>query len=512
MIINKLRNNMDDLIELSNVVSKLKSRNIEIIDQGNKESLSYQLYDGICNNKIKNDEDAAQLLYQKEIKKNTLRKLKSRLRNKLLNTVFFIDTNKPNVSDFLSAITYTHKHYSIIRLLIFFGGRKTAIEHGEKIYSIAKKFEMSEMQYLLSQILKSHHALYSNNHKKYKHYLKEFKIAKENLNAEEFALDCILYQQILTQKSKSSFDDIQKHFDEKINELEVFKSKISSFTFNRNYYTFMLRFAEIQPERLSLIQICEEAINYFKSVPFANPAIFFAYDLRILKYCILNKDRVKGENIFFTYDGKFQHLPNTQSALFYYYIILNLHVKTYNNAFQILYTAITDSNFRKLSIANRKSFTLIESYVHFLLNTGKIDPSQTDFDTSKIKKFKINKFLNDIPTHSKLKTGGNIALLIIHVLFLLQMKKQNDIIDRVDALNQYCYRYLRNDETYRYNCFIKMLIQMTKANFNRIRTIRYTSSLRNKLISMPLEQSSISLDTEIIPFEDLWEMVLELLD
>ncbi|MEL6989086.1 MAG: hypothetical protein AAGK97_14835, partial [Bacteroidota bacterium] len=113
---------------------------------------------------------------------------------------------------------------------------------------------------------------------------------------------------------------------------------------------------------------------------------------------------------------------------------------------------------------------------------------------------------------TKDKRGLNIAILIVHVLFLLHLKKYNQIIDRTEALNQYCYRYLRTDDTFRSNCFIKMLLQIPKADFNRMRTERYAEKFVNKLRSMPLSVSTQSAEVEFFPYEDLWEITLEMLD
>ena len=53
---------------------------------------------------------------------------------------------------------------------------------------------------------------------------------------------------------------------------------------------------------------------------------------------------------------------------------------------------------------------------------------------------------------------------------------------------------------------------MTKADFHPIRTERYTADLLAKLKSVPLELSEQPLEVEIIPYEDLWEMVMKLLE
>ena len=117
-----------------------------------------------------------------------------------------------------------------------------------------------------------------------------------------------------------------------------------------------------------------------------------------------------------------------------------------------------------------------------------------------------------MPVHSKDKRRRNIPILIIHVLFLLQQKKYEKVIDRVESLNLYCYRYLRKDDTYRSNCFIKMLLQLPKANFHREAVIRKTKKYHKMLVNNPSNLRMQSSEVEIMPYEMLWEYVLDSLD
>ena len=90
--------------------------------------------------------------------------------------------------------------------------------------------------------------------------------------------------------------------------------------------------------------------------------------------------------------------------------------------------------------------------------------------------------------------------------------KYNKIIDKIDALTQYTYRYLNKDDTFRSNCFIKMLLQMVKADLHPVRTKTYTETLRKKLENSHLIIDERSAQVEIIPYDFLWDMIIELLE
>ena len=200
----------------------------------------------------------------------------------------------------------------------------------------------------------------------------------------------------------------------------------------------------------------------------------------------------------FTKHGSF----NWNIALLYQLVIC-LHSKYYQQAYDIYLDAIDKSN--DFYDAFKEDWTVLEAYIYFLIVSGKINEERK-------KKFYIGKFLNEVPTYSKDKRGLNIPILIIQSLFLLHRRRFSEVIDRTEALNTYAYRYLRRDETYRSNCFIKMILTLPAANFHRQAVIRRARKFREKLELEPLEVSGESSEVEIIPYEKLWEMVLDSLD
>ena len=57
-----------------------------------------------------------------------------------------------------------------------------------------------------------------------------------------------------------------------------------------------------------------------------------------------------------------------------------------------------------------------------------------------------------------------------------------------------------------------MLIIIPKSNFHKQAIIRKTKQLRRKLESVPIEVAKQSNEVEIVPYEILWELVLDSLD
>ncbi|MBK8192314.1 MAG: hypothetical protein IPK76_03665 [Lewinellaceae bacterium] len=121
------------------------------------------------------------------------------------------------------------------------------------------------------------------------------------------------------------------------------------------------------------------------------------------------------------------------------------------------------------------------------------------------------KFLNETPVFSKDKRGMNIPILVVQLLYDVLDERFDAGIDRVEAVEKYTSRYIRRDEHFRSNCFLKMLIQMPEAAFHKEAAARKAERYLTQLGEMPLEIADQAHEIEIIPYEDLWGMILEML-
>jgi len=149
--------------------------------------------------------------------------------------------------------------------------------------------------------------------------------------------------------------------------------------------------------------------------------------------------------------------------------------------------------------------------VHFLVKAGKIElPEEAEKEA--YSKFRLGRFLNNTPTYSKDRRGMNIPILVVHILFMILQKRHDEAIDRMEAIDRYCSRYLVKGSTFRNNCFIKMLLTIPKSAFNRIKTEREVQKYRERLDENPLNVTNQTHEIEVIPYEDLWELTIELLD
>ena len=174
------------------------------------------------------------------------------------------------------------------------------------------------------------------------------------------------------------------------------------------------------------------------------------------------------------------------------------HLKKFDRLVYLVHHVFSDGNISNYK-ALYQSWKIREAYCNLLIMAGKID--QEEIERSPIKPLRINKFVNDTEMYNKDKRGLNIAILLVPLIYCLVKKQYGQILDKMDSLRQYSFKYLRKDETLRSNCFIKMILKLPEANYHPLRTARYVKKHKKILYENPAELGMNRTDTEIIPYE-----------
>ncbi|MEO0731638.1 MAG: hypothetical protein AAFZ52_02305 [Bacteroidota bacterium] len=193
-----------------------------------------------------------------------------------------------------------------------------------------------------------------------------------------------------------------------------------------------------------------------------------------------------------------------QIKLMEYAVLLGLRTGQYDFAY-LEFVGVSHRQLKRYLRQNHIEYWLIlEAYVNFLVVAGCI---QIKDEWSSLRRFRVNKFVNDVPAYSRIKKGMNIQILILQVLFLIVLKKFDQAIDRTDALAAYSSRYLRDNENLRNSCFFKILRITIQENFVREAVRRKAQKTFERMLST---RNSLAVnDTEIVPYEVLWEILLD---
>lgn len=501
---------MKILQELVSIVTRHRIKKIEVLSNINNQTKLNKLYSAIESKTIDSDEDAFKLLFNEGESIENYYKLKYRFKNRLLNTILVINPTKKTMSPIEKAYFRCNRIWTISNILNSFGAVKTSTDLIGKGLRDAEKYDFVDYSMLFYSSLARYAALNIQDRNTFEKYASKYQIYKELYDKENEVI--LVYCRLMS--SYQNLRSLEKNtdlLDESFKTLQRNKISNETIKYTRYYYRSFCLIYLARQQYDQVIEACEKAIGKIDQKEFQLTNTKYAYDIILLQCFIQLKEYAKGEKVYKKYAGLFPKNSLNWFSLRYYYFILATHSRKYDRCEPIMSVIAENKEISRAASILEENFQVFEAFTHFLIRCGKIELAQSLVNKPK-RQFRLGRFLNEVPHFSKDKRGLNISILILQVLFLLQERKYSQIIDRTDALNQYCYRYLRKDETFRSNCFIKMFIKMVEADFNRIRTERYVEPLWQKLQEVPIHVAEQGIEVEIIPYEDLWPMVLEMLD
>lgn len=496
---------MKELIDLVKVVTRNKVKSIRTIDSEDNDRIT-DFYNRLTQNQFGNDVEASQFYFNSDEKSSKYRKLKNKLKQRLWDSIIFVDTSSPRFNDSQKAFYTCQKYLIIIRILLGRNARTSALDLMKRTLKFSKRFEFSEISLEIYRLLRSHHAMKTGDRKKYEFFDQKVNEYDEIVNAENIVR--YHYDRLaLESRNKSNVtEEYHKVAAEAFREFS--KIKVTSLR-------FILFSGVVKTEYLINAKRYSEAVNESDNILIAlqeksaigNQFLAQFHYIKLIAYTQLQKYEL-GKKVY--EDCCLMFEPGSVrwfNAHDIYYILL-MRTKSYGELFPIYQKVTTNPSFKSVPAARKETWRIYEAYLHFLLLIKKLIVPEN----SRIHNFRVNKFLNEVPKYSLDKAGYNIPVLIIQILILITQKRYDQLNDKIEAIEKYSSRYLRKDNNFRSNCFIKMLLQIPKRQYHRKAVERHAMPYLKKLHSVPLDKANQSFEIEIIPYEHLWAYVLESLD
>lgn len=499
---------MRDLIEIVDLFdnTKLKTSGIlkHIIEPGSKME---RLYEAIAQGQAKSDEDAKMLFSDGKGDGAYISNLKSDLKERLINTFFLLDFKESNYSGRQKAFYECQKRWAAIMVLLTRNAKISGIDLAERLLRHTIRFEFTELTLDILRVLRLQYSTVDGDLKKYEQVCEQYdwyeKVWLMESRAERYYSELMIH----FTNSKATQVEIVGQANRYFSELEPFMQECESFKLHLFGNLIKIMAYNIENDYASTAKLCEQVIEFFAKKDYDSglPLQVFYYNLII---CYLQlREFEKGQLAISRCEYYFEEWSFNWFKLQELFFLLAVHTGHYDDAYA-LYEKISP-RLDKKHIQTLEMWRIYQLYLYFLVKTGKITHPEAK---EKVGKVKINRLLNDITLFSKDKRGMNISLLIIQILFALVDKNYDQTVERIDAIEKYCSRYLNQHDTYRSNCFIKMLLALPLASFHREGVIRKTERYHKMLTSVPLEAARQAHEIEIIPYEALWEMTVSTLD
>ncbi len=495
---------MRDLVELVGLVNKTKLKGSGILKFIiEPDSKMERLFNALLDKNVENDEDAKSLFKEDDV---NLTSLKNKLKERLLDAIFLLDFKEANFTNRQKAFFECYKKWSAAMTLLIRNAKIIGIDQLERLLRHAKHFEFTELTLDILRVLRLQYSTVDGDVNKYEEakaqYSEYEKIWQMESKAEFF------YSELMVQytNSKSTKEEVTQQAEEFYAELKPFMAVCPSFKLHLFGRMVHLLIYNSVNDYANTAKLCEEAIAFFDKKDYDSglPLQVFYYNL-IVCYLQLGEFE-KGQKAIERCEYFFEEGSFNWFKLQELFFLLAVRTGHWEESYYLYDKVVNYARFEDKQVQIVEMWRIYQAYVFYLIKLGKIPQSVL---SERSKKFKMGKFINDINLFSKDKGGMNISVLIVQILYAIAEKDYEKSSERIDGIEKYCSRYLKDDATFRSNCFIKMLLQAPKARFHREASSRGAERYFKLLKTVPLDAANQAHEIEIIPYEFLWEMVLE---
>jgi hypothetical protein len=497
---------MDHLIELVQFLSKNKFKHLEVFVENSRLRVFYEkLRDG----SLKTEQEARDYFFPNDKNAKTYYyRLAQQLEERLVNLLFLVDFHQTAANELQRDALICYRNYAAFQSLLARFMRAPAIKIAEETIKISLKYEFTDISLPFARHLALHYGSVDSNRQKFNIYSQLATKMQELMNAEILAEKYYAEMFLHYGLGRSSDLVFAKKVANYSDELRSYTKRLSSYRLNLLAHHVFIFAHQVMTDYAKMAEACREALHFFEQqqqrdsraiiINFTSLLIAALHMLGHYQEAINESKKIlvlapKNNINWF----------NASEILIY----THLHAQQYELALAVLIEVKNNPALSKQPSLVQERCRTSEAMVFYLIRAGKLQqPEGVEFN------FRTKKFINEFSKSLHDKSGNNIVLITLMILFLLLDEDYSSIIDKIDALKAYTHRHLRRDETYRTNCFIKMILQLEKGDFHPVAVQRKAEPYYKKLLAVPLHKAKQDHDLEIIPYETLWTFILESLE
>lgn len=498
---------MKDLIDLIQIVTKSKIRSAELLGIGRDDgSKIEELYDLIHRD---GDEDqVSQALYGVDKQSTVYQKLRKNLRDRLVNYLFIIDQSHASYTDRQRAYYECCKDWAATKILFAKNASHAAISLARKVLKYARKFEFTELLMDVHHQLRLYYGTIEGDFTLFQQHNREYKLMAQRWADENLAEELYIELSIGGVNSKATQTEIQEkarlyhqQIKESLEQNDAYHLHLCGLLIEASIYSSVNEYGE-------LLQVCNRGIDFFakKEYVASIPLQVFYYQQAVcnlqLRDFVAAQESLKN-CLNYMQEGDFNWFKAFELSF-----MLQMHLGQYSDAYAMYLVATKHPKFKDLPENIRETWKIAEAYLVLLTELEKFNGPRIAGE----KNFRLTRFLNEIQVFSKDKAGMNVPVLILEILFHLVQGNFTTLVDREEAIDKYRKRYLKDAESTRSNVFIKMLLQIPRCGFDRAKIISRAAKDLQTLTATPIELANQVYEIEIIPYEKLWEYILEVLN
>jgi hypothetical protein len=436
------------------------------------------------------------------VRSSSFQVLKSTVYKKLINGLFILNLGDKNGSTAYAVARYENSKALFAAKILSMLGQKDAAEYiSRREFPESERFEFSDNAVEFLSILLNGAVVggeitnYKELRRKHEKWLHAY-YAENEYSAKLNDLR-LLYTKRGADRPQEREHLLELAFrsSEAFNQTPTFKLGLTSFRLRTLIH-------QTTGEYEQCAAICSEAEQFIRSrKEFATAVRLAEFALKRLVCATHLRDTAMGESAakvcFDAYKpGNFNWFLSMEN-----YFLLQMAVLDFKKARAILSETSSQQEFNALDKFIQERWTLYEFYLLY---------AEGDLSKSNRLRHKrivsLKDFLSYIPTYSSDKTGYNVSVLILHVLYLIETGDTRELAQRIDALENYRIRHLKRTNN-QADLFIRLLAKMSQGPRNRRVIDDKTQNLAAELRASNERAPGLE-GIQILPFDWLWNQIL----
>lgn len=494
---------MEDLKRLVRIISKRKQRQFPLLElksineNSSKENIFFRyIKKGIINT----DDDASTLIYGAKSDDDRFRMLKSRLKQKLLNHMFFLDFSENNqkASNQYEQECIQQLHQA--KMLLFTGENKVAKSLVLKALTTAERCEFTK--YIITS-LEELVQIYSENCQPhlFDDVVERLKNARDLYKKETEAREHFYFIKMMVVKSVNSRKKNLENAVKSIKKLE----KLWNETHSYNIFEYLIQLVILYKE---LVGDFKGIIPILKEIESGKYQGYSLNDYRLEKTQIIQSMAYayfrawqfdKGIVYIENHLDLFDESSSDWFSIYQIFILLTIYGKKYKYALEIIDKVFENKAYDKLLDEEKEKWKLINVYLQ-LIYSGNFY----------MRNFNFKSMVEIIPEYDKDKEGFNVAIIILQILYYIEQGNLEELIRRRDELKGYMANHFKENFSYRSRTIYKLLNIVVENKLDLKSVQLKTRYLTKKLHEYRIVGNAYT-ELEIVPYEHLWDLIMNML-
>ena len=427
-------------------------------------------------------------------------KLQSRVRSKLLNQLF-LDHSDPR--------HLVSRRYELECLDLL---HKVSILYAEGEYKLTERLlqrclrlaETGEFTQYVVQGARMLRKLYAEQRMAipYKKVAKVLARAQQVLAWEDEAEQLYTETQLALSGTVATRRAVLPVLPDRLVQLEALHRRARSFTTYNTVYRVRLAYEELQGNYQEIIRVTAAASRRLRDGKLNERRfdIRFNHFMSIYAY-LRSRQPAQGLRLAEEYARDFH--PSSSNWFYFqeHHVLLALHAEHYERAQQLMATIAKNPAYPSQREAALQRWDLYKAYIDFVLPSPR---------AATARQRQLAQWALQLPEYSRDKRGHNVAILVLQLLYYLRERNLEEVLQRLERLRKYQQRHLYEPATLRSRLFLRLLQAIVERNFEAPQAAERGKLLLEQLRETPPPGEAFA-EVEIIPYEHLWELVLNLL-